>query len=229
MPDTSNTTARVSQRGSEIPDGASHAALRIGAILNRIVSVFARHWLLAINTVIAVTVALPIVAPVLMVTGHHSTARLIYTLFQPFCHQLPERSFFLFGPQLTYSLQELKRMTGADVPLRYVGNSALGYKVAICQRDVAMYTAMLLAGLAFPLVRHRLRPLPVKVFALLCLPMAFDGFGQLLMLWQSTWWSRIISGAVFGMACVWLAYPYVEAGMNDVRQVMERQRAPETL
>ncbi|MGB9880439.1 MAG: hypothetical protein ACPLRM_06725, partial [Anaerolineae bacterium] len=112
-------------------------ALRIAALLTRIVAIVARYWPFLISAALAIEALLPILAPVLMATGHASAARLIYTLYSPSCHQLPERSFFLFGPQTTYTLHELQLLIGPDVPLRYIGNPAIGYKIAVCQRDIA--------------------------------------------------------------------------------------------
>jgi uncharacterized membrane protein len=198
--------------------------VRVTNILNSVVRAFAKHWLFATNAVIAVSVALPVLAPALMAAGYSSVGRAIYTLFAPFCHQLPERSFFLFGPQLTYSLRELEQWIGPQVPLRYIGDPALGYKMALCQRDMALYAAMLIFGLAFSFLRGRLRPLPLKLFVLLCVPITLDGLGQLLALWESTWWSRVLSGALFGMACAWLVYPYVESGMRDVLRVLQQDQ-----
>ncbi len=221
-----NTALSSTEKRKEGSDRASVWAVRITAILNRLVHAFAKHWLLAANMFIAASVALPVLAPALMATGHESAGRAIYTLFGPFCHQLPERSFFLFGSQLTYSLEELELLIGPDVPLRYIGQLALGFKMALCQRDMALYLAMLISGLAFGFLRKWLRPLPFRFFVLLSVPIALDGLGQLLALWESTWWSRVISGALFGMACVWLVYPYVESGMRDVLRVMQQdQRA----
>lgn len=200
-------------------------AARLSAIIIRIVAVVAKHWLFLINTVFAIEAALPILAPALMATGHVAAARLIYTLYAPFCHQLPERSFFLFGPQSTYTLHELETWIGSDVPLRYIGNPAIGFKVAVCQRDIATYLALWAASLAFIPLRRRLQPLPIKFFVLLCVPMAIDGFGQLFMLWESTPFSRVVSGTLFGIACVWLAYPYIEAGMQDVVRTMEQDNS----
>jgi uncharacterized membrane protein len=202
----------------------SQKAVRLTAFLNRIVRAVAKHWLSIVNFVMAMQASLPLVPPILMATGHTSAARLIYTLFKPLCHQLPERSFFLFGPQLSYTLDELEHAIGPDVPLRYIGDASLGYKVAVCQRDIATFVAILLAGLAFIPLRRRLNPLPFKAFLLFCVPMAIDGFGQLFGLWESTWSSRVFSGALFGVACVWLAYPYVEAGMRDVLRVTSSER-----
>ena len=214
----------MSQRSSWISQKVVHLA----ALLNRIVHVVAKHWLFIVNSVMALQAGLPLNTPVLMATGRVSAARLIYTLFQPLCHQLPERSFFLFGSQFSYTLNELERFIGPDVPLRYIGDPSIGYKMAVCQRDIATYVAISLAGLAFIPLRHRLKPLPFKAFLLFCIPIAIDGFGQLFGFWESTSWSRVASGALFGVACVWLAYPYIEAGMRDVLKVIssERDHAP---
>ncbi|MBC7236556.1 MAG: DUF2085 domain-containing protein [Chloroflexi bacterium] len=151
-----------------------------------------------------------------MAGGHVGWARVIYTVFRPLCHQLPERSFFLFGPRAVYSLEALSHAAGGLVPQRWVGNSAIGFKIAVCQRDVAIYAAMTLAGLAFYPLRRTLRPLPLRWFLALLLPMAIDGFGQLFGLWVSTWWSRVLTGGLFGLAAVWLTYPYLEKGMREV-------------
>ncbi len=193
---------------------------RLSAIIIRTVAAVAKHWLFLITVVFAIEAMLPILAPVLMATSHVTAAQLIYTLYAPFCHQLPERSFFLFGPQSTYTLHELEVLVGSDVPLRYIGNPAIGFKVAACQRDTAIYLALWAASLAFIPLRRRLRPLPIKFFILLCVPMAVDGLGQLLMLWKSTSFSRVVSGTLFGIACVWLSYPYIEAGMQDVLRTL---------
>jgi len=190
--------------------------MRIAVFLPHIVRAVAGHWLLLANTALAILTLLPLVAPALMAAGQSGLGQLLYTLYAPLCHQLPERSFFLFGPQLSYTLQELERALGTDVSLRYIGDSSIGYKMTVCQRDIATYAAMWLAGLVFIPLRRRLRPLSWKAFALLCLPIAVDGFGQLLGLWDSTPWQRVITGALFGAACIWLAFPYVEGGMKDV-------------
>jgi uncharacterized membrane protein len=207
------TTAGGTRRAT---NGAERWVARLAAFLPRIVYAVAKHWLLLANMMLGIQAFLPAAAPVLMASGSLRLGRLLYALYAPLCHQLPERSFFLFGPQITYTLQELERHWGIEVPLRYIGDATIGYKMTVCQRDVATYAAMWLAGLAFIPLRQRLRPLSIKVFALLSLPIAVDGFGQLLGVWDSTPWRRVVTGALFGAACIWLAYPYVEAGMKDV-------------
>jgi uncharacterized membrane protein len=73
-----------------------------------------------------------------------------------------------------------------------------------------------LTGLLYGLVRYRLRPLPFKIYVLFLIPIAVDGLTQLVGWRESNWWLRTLTGALFGFASVWLAYPYVEEAMQDV-------------
>ncbi len=210
-----------------VPDRAVSTVTRLadGLVLG-----VARHWLLLINLAVAVYLLLPFLAPWLMRAGFTTPARFIYTIYSFACHQLPERSYFLFGQQPVYSLPTLENnglAAGLDLFARrkFVGNPILGYKVAICQRDVAIYGSVLLGGLLFGLVRSRLRPLSLKVYALFLIPIALDGGTQLLGLRSSTWWLRLITGALFGLASVWLAYPYLEASFQDAIRTEMRRRA----
>ena len=60
------------------------------------------------------------------------------------------------------------------------------------------------------------------------LPMAIDGFTQLFGLRESDWVLRTITGVLFGLRLVWLAYPYVEEAMDDVlRTVPVHERLAE--
>jgi len=180
------------------------------------------HWLLMVNLAIGVYVGLPILAPVLAHAGHQRAANLIHLVFRPLCHQLPERSFFLYGRQWVYSYAELSQMLGEMVPPRYQGGPGIGFKVAICQRCVAIYLTMLAVGLLFAWIRGRLKALSVKQFGITLVPMTIDGLGQLFGLWTSTWWSRLFTGGLFGLGCLWLTYPHLERGMSEVRRESER-------
>lgn len=209
-------------------------AKRVADAINRVAVGIARHWLAIFNIVVALFVALPFLAPVLMQSGATGAANLIYRVYAPTCHQLPERSIFLFGPEQFYSVKQLE--SGGDIPtglnilqreqLRWPGSSQTGWKVAICERDVAIYGAIFLGGIAFALLRPRLRTrlgragkwpkMPVWLYAVLLLPLAIDGFTQLFGLRESTPELRFITGALMGAATVWFAYPYVEEAMTDV-------------
>lgn len=154
----------------------------------------AKHWLLLFNLFAAIYAGLPLLAPLLAAAGYISPANAIYFVYQFFCHQLPSRSFFI-----------------------------LGHQVAYCQRDTAIYTSMLIAGLVFGLVRRGLKPLPWKLYLLALVPMTVDGLAQLFGLHSSNWWLRTITGIIFGVASVWLIYPYIEMGMEEVRETINEK------
>jgi uncharacterized membrane protein len=194
---------------------------KIVAAANALVLGIARHWLLLFNSVWAVYVLLPFAAPILMHLGWTTPARLIYAAYSFMCHQLPDHSYFLYGDQLTPTLTTLEAggMTPGQGMLeqrQFHGNELLGYKVAICQRDVAIYMAVLLAGLLFGLVRQRLPTLKLRWYLLLLIPIGLDGGTQLVGLRESDWLLRTLTGALFGIASVWLAYPYIDDAMQDV-------------
>lgn len=198
---------------------------RISRLVTRLMRAISHHWLLVANLALALFVGLPLLAPVLMHAGYEGLGRGIHALFFITCHQLPERSYFLFGPSVIYTRAELVALAGEAVPLRFVGNAVVGYKMAICQRCTAIYGGWLLWGLLFGLVRSRLRPLTVRGALLLLVPMAVDGLGQLVGAWESTWLTRTVTGLLFGLAVVWLSYPYIEQGMHDMRREAEEMLA----
>jgi uncharacterized membrane protein len=204
---------------------------RVAAVVDRFVAWLARHWLAAFNIAVAIFLFLPFLAPVLMRANAQGLARAIYLVYSPTCHQLPERSFFLFGPEVVYSVAELEKAGAipADstlvqrLTLRFAGTAQIGYKVAICERDVAIYGGILLGGLIFGLVRRRLRKaggrlwkLPLAIYAVALVPIAIDGLTQLLGWRESTWLLRVLTGGLFGLATVWLVYPNVQEAMEDV-------------
>jgi uncharacterized membrane protein len=214
------------------PSTPDPSASRISEIANGLVIWIARHWLALFNTGWGTYVVLPFLAPILLQAGYTAPAQLIYTVYSFTCHQLPDHSYFLFGPDST-PLAPALEAAGAP-PERdlfgfrgFIGNLATGYKVALCQRDLAIYGSVVLAGLLFALVRTRLRiPAPsLKVYALFLLPIALDGGSALIGLRDSNWWLRTVTGMIFGVASVWLAYPYVDDAMVEVIEV-ETARAP---
>jgi uncharacterized membrane protein len=168
-----------------------------------------RHWLALVNAAVAIFAGLPVAAPLLMAAGWHAPALLIYALYHTACHQWPGRSYFLFGPQLVYSMEQLETL-GVGTAREFVGNAALGFKVAYCERDLAIYTTVLLAGLLYALLRAHARPLPWPVFFACLVPIALDGFTQLFGLRESTWELRTLTGMLTGFAGVWLVYPRLD-------------------
>lgn len=152
--------------------------------IDRLVYWLSRHWLLVISLLIALFVGLPWLAPLFMELGWTRAADAVYWLYRTQCHQLPQRSFFLFGAKPMYDLAEIQaawQNTNDPLVLRqFTGNAQMGWKVAWSDRMVSMYGSLLLWGLAFWLLRKRLKPLPWWGLLLLLLPMAADGFTHLL-------------------------------------------------
>jgi uncharacterized membrane protein len=206
---------------------------QVYASADRITLWLSRHWLALINAVLAVYVSLPFLAPAMMESGHPLMATIIYTIYAPLCHQLPQRSYFLFGEQATYSIQELADRVGEqNLPLfpwprAFDGNAELGYKVALCERDVAIYGGLLASGLVFGLMRRRVRPISIWLYILIGLvPMGLDGGSQLISYVfpalfngvprESTWLLRTITGGLFGWATAWLALPNLQTAFAEM-------------
>ncbi len=147
--------------------------------LDRIFYRISRHWLPLFIAGFGLFVSLPWLAPVFMHAGWKGPARAVYTVYSFFCHQLPQRSFFLYGPSPMPTLDEIVRAgAGSRDPFslrQFVGTPALGYKVAWSDRMVSMYTSIPLTALAWWALRRRLKPLPFWAFALLTLPIVLDG------------------------------------------------------
>lgn len=147
--------------------------------LDDIVLQLSQHWLLVFNILGLLYVGLPWLAPIFMKIGWAQAGNLIYLAYSTQCHQLPERSFFLFGSKGMYSLAEIQSVwqntTNPLILRQFIGNSAFGWKVAWSDRMVSMYGGVVLGGLIFSLVRRWLKPLPIWGFILFCVPMALDG------------------------------------------------------
>jgi uncharacterized membrane protein len=217
---------------------------------DRIMYWLSRHYLAVLNVVMLLYFGLPILAPVLMDVGAKVPANIIYTIYKPLCHQFGFRSFFLFGEQPYYPLKEANisgvqtfdAVTGfQDLhdPTAYsrlqarefVGNNVVGYKMALCERDMGIYSAIFLFGILYALTGRRLKPLHWMLWVLIGLgPIGLDGFSQLFsqMDWawlasvlpyrESTPFLRVFTGALFGLATAWFSYPYIEESMTESRQ-----------
>jgi uncharacterized membrane protein len=215
---------------------------------------FSKHYLFVINLMVLIYVGLPLLAPVFMKAGFELPARGIYKIYGGMCHQLSYRSFFLFGEQPVYprSAAEVEgyltfnEATGIDeeglLPARqFVGNELIGYKTALCQRDVAIYGAIFIFGVLFALTGRKWKSLPIWVWFLFgILPIGLDGVSQLLSQWvampqldfldpvfgwipyrESTPFLRTLTGFLFGFTTAWFGYPLIEEAMADTRRIMK--------
>lgn len=138
-----------------------------------------RYWFGWFSVIYGLFVGLPFLAPVLMQIGVELPGKIIYAIYSFVCHQLPERSFFLFGQKSMYSLAEIqyfwKQTIDPAILRQFIGYPTVGWKVAWSDRMFSLYSSILLfAWLWWPL-RMRIRPLRLYGFILLALPMVIDG------------------------------------------------------
>jgi uncharacterized membrane protein len=156
-----------------VKDRASHH------YLDRVLYNLGRYWILFFGLFFGAYVWLPFMAPVLMHSGWTGPAKAIYFIYSFLCHQLPERSFFLFGPKAMYPLSKIQaawQNTLNPLVLRqFIGDPQMGWKVAWSDRMVSMYTSTLFFGLLWYPLRRRIKALPWWGLVLFLLPMALDG------------------------------------------------------
>jgi uncharacterized membrane protein len=163
-----------------------------------------RHWLALFNAFVGVIVVMPYLAPLFTWLGLTGAADRIYFLYMILGHQLPQRSIFLFGPKLMYSLPEITAFTQSINPLvlkQFIGSAEIGWKVAYSDRLMAWYGSFWIASLVYAMIRRRVKPLPFWGLLLFALPMFIDGATHTI--------SDVLIGNQFGTgfrdANVWLA------------------------
>jgi uncharacterized membrane protein len=136
-------------------------------------------WFLAFVVVYGLWVWMPFLAPLFARLGLNGPANAIYFVYSFFCHQLPERSYFLFGSQVSYSLAEIQAVWIDTVnPLllrKFTGTAAMGWKVAWSDRMVSFYGGVWLFALLWLPLRRRLKSLPWWGLVLFLLPLTVDG------------------------------------------------------
>ncbi len=205
-----------------------------------------RHYMIFFNALVAIYLGMTFLAPVLAKAGYMTPARWVYGTYSLLCHQLGYRSFYLFGEQVVYpraaagveGIETFAEATGlsegndADAiwsARRFIGNDQVGYKVALCERDLAIYGSILAFGLLFSASGLRIKSIPWWLWLLVAIvPIGLDGFSQLLSqpplnlfipYRESTPTIRVLTGALFGFFTAWFGYPMVEESMADTRRI----------
>lgn len=136
-------------------------------------------WLVS-ATAVALMVALIVIAPVAAASGHNEVAEGIYRGFGIFCHQRPDRSYFIDG-----------------------------HKLAVCSRCTGLYAGFGFTLLLYPLLRS-LRSVafpPRKVLFLAALPLLIDFSLTFFGIWENTHTSRLLTGALLGSVTVFFVMP----------------------
>jgi uncharacterized membrane protein len=158
-----------------------------------------KHWLIITNVALFIFIVPILLTPYLMSTGDPTLVAIagaFMTAYHPTCHQMPERSLFIFGHQMT-----------------------------VCSRCFAIYVSFLAGGLLFYFIKNRLKPFHIFYYVLLCMPMAIDGTAQLFgvplprgmspdmqLVWTtlSTNEMRVVTGAIFGLGSALFVMPYMQ-------------------
>lgn len=202
-------------------------------IVDRFANWVNHHWIALVNLFFIGYLGVAFMAPILMRLGFEQIASIIYKVYGFFCHQLAFRSFFLFGDQIVYprevahvdELISFGAATGLNEmdllgARNFLGDPLLGYKVALCERDVAIYGGIILFGLLFALLKNKVKKLPIHIWVIFALlPITLDGFSQLLSqiplkyiaenfpFRESTPCIRTLTGFLFGVGIAWLGFP----------------------
>jgi uncharacterized membrane protein len=141
------------------------------------------HWLAVINTLLGAFIGISLVTPLALAAGFTGPASAVFDTFRFFCAQTPSHSFFIAG-----------------------------YQTCLCSRCLAIYSSILIAGIALAVIRNnrQLRALPWYFWLLAMLPMALDGFTQLFGLRESNLALRLLTGGIFGLATAWFLFPQIQ-------------------
>ncbi len=200
----------------EVGKGSAPVPVYKESGIDKFASWVGRHWLRLVCITLGIFVGLPWLAPVFAWLGWWDLANPIYTAYALTCHQLPERA-----------------------------GTLLGYQVAFCYRNTALYAGIALFGVFYGLARDRNvkafswlnKALPVWLFALLVLPMVADGVTHMLGLrdapmgmgvdssfgsfyvgsqvWSLNWWLRILTGGLAALGLVWFSFPRMDRAVGE--------------
>ncbi len=176
--------------------------------------------------------------------GLDNVGKTIHSVFRIFCHQRVERSPFLFGEKGLinyYSLDELQFIgfipdKNPHVPealsetifaYPYIGNEYLGYKTALCIRDLGIYFFMVIVGgiyLLYANITKKTPHLKWYFIILLMVPMAVDGIFQTFAEFIYISWvpqsyfddipKRIITGGLFGVGFAFFVFQNLKENLE---------------
>lgn len=209
---------------------------------------FAKSYVWVITIILLVFIAGALTPPLLMLSEKHNSAKLFYKFYSVLCHQLFFRSFTLGGEQFFYprelagfeNMISYETATGRNADdlefaRQFLGNEQLGYKMGLCQRDIAIYLTMVVFGMVFQISGRKIKPIKWYVwFAIALIPIGLDGASQLpglaagwpdwLPIRESTPLLRVITGSLFGFGTAWFMFPLMEEGMQATRLQLERKK-----
>ncbi|HLZ25198.1 MAG TPA: DUF2085 domain-containing protein [Ktedonobacterales bacterium] len=143
-----------------------------------------KHWLAVVNGVLAAWIGVAVLAPVGYALGFTGPASAVFRAYRFACDQIPSHSFFIGG-----------------------------FQICLCARCLAIYSSMLIAGIALNFLRKRrsIQAFTWWMWMLAILPMALDGGTQFFGWRESNVWLRLLTGIIFGIGTAWFTLPQLEA------------------
>ncbi|MBS1790969.1 MAG: DUF2085 domain-containing protein [Acidobacteria bacterium] len=138
-------------------------------------------WMYALLLLITlVWLAVIFLPPWLMASGHRFFAFGLYRGLSGICHQIPERSFHLWG-----------------------------FPLAVCSRCTGIYFGFLFGLMLYPFFRRlRDQTTPSRVWlAIAALPMLIDVGGNFVGLFNNTFFSRTATGLLAGGVAAFFVLP----------------------
>ena len=101
-----------------------------GLYFSKAIHHISQNWISLFRISYGLFAGLPFLAPVFMQIGWDTLGQSIYGIYAFLCHQLPQRSFFLFGKATMYPLQDIQAVWAqSNDPLilrQNIGESAVG-------------------------------------------------------------------------------------------------------
>jgi uncharacterized membrane protein len=202
---------------------------------------FAGHWLLIVNTALSVFISLPFLAPLLLANGFTGMANVLYRFYGATCHQMPSRAYYLAGEQVAIChrdvaiyvsmlfggllfglvrrrLQPLPSGWYLFLVLPMALDGGLQFlselQSTITLAGVWLLGAVVLGGGTFLLYRQQKLGWAWAVVLLSGLVMLF--YLLLAGPYSSDLFRRNVTGGLFGLSTVWLAYPYFEETATEL-------------
>lgn len=208
---------------------------------------FSKNYAWLISLIIIGFVGLSALPPVLAARGNYRAANFGYKVYSFLCHQLAFRSFFIDGDQYAYprelaniknlkTYEETTNQSAEDIRFarEFIGNGVMGYKLALCQRDVAIYIGLGIFGFLFHFTGKKIKHLRWFFWLIIAvIPIALDGGSQLpglaegwpawLPIRESTPLLRVLTGGLFGLGTAWFVFPLMEESIRETRFSLERK------
>jgi|SRR5882672_10853612 len=142
--------------------------------------------------------ALVLAAPWLMAERHFLASAAIYQGFSAVCHQAPERSFYFHG-----------------------------YPMGVCSRCASIYAGFIIGLALYPFLRDlREDGFPPRwILISAAIPTVIDFTVGVLGLFANTFFSRALTGILFGTVAAFYITPGLVSTLNDWLIAFEKPKA----